>query len=313
MEIQWLEAPTTSRRNSCAVWPRTIFQLWVPISGDRLRVVLFPRFLVLSAVLTLSAALLPAEPPVPVRQASDSSTSSQAPTATAKPKPNAAPSKASSSKTTHRTTAAKRHRRSPRVQRIHQAFVASASLKPMAQQLLQDRTAAGYAGVEAYARRHAKEDAGALAWLVVGYAHVLDHDYAKAIDPLNRAKPRGGDLGDYITYYLGTSYLQTARQGEALATLADFENTYPDSLLIRDAHLSYAGALLTEGRAAEAVDLLEKDRLPARSDIEFTLGKAYAAIGQNAKAGEIFANIYYSMPTSAEADGAYAELRKLPV
>ena len=66
---------------------------------------------------------------------------------------------------------------------MRQAFVASASLKPMAQQLLQDRTPAGYAGVEAYARRHAKEDAGALAWLVVGYAHVLDHDYAKAIAP----------------------------------------------------------------------------------------------------------------------------------
>ena len=50
----------------------------------------------------------------------------------------------------------------------------------MARQLLQDRTPAAYAGVEAYARRHASEDAGALAWLVVGYAHVLDKDYAKA-------------------------------------------------------------------------------------------------------------------------------------
>jgi len=51
---------------------------------------------------------------------------------------------------------------------MHEAFVASANLKPMARQLLQDRTPAGYAGVEAYARRHAKEDAGALAWLVLG-------------------------------------------------------------------------------------------------------------------------------------------------
>ena len=59
---------------------------------------------------------------------------------------------------------------------MRQAFVASATLKPMARQLLQDRTPAAYAGVEAYATRHAKEDAGALAWLVVGYAHALDHD-----------------------------------------------------------------------------------------------------------------------------------------
>jgi soluble lytic murein transglycosylase len=182
----------------------------------------------------------------------------------------------------------------------------------MAQQLIQDRTPAAFTGVEAYARAHAKEDAGALAWLVVGYAHVLDRDYAHAIDPLNRAKPLAGDLGDYVAYYLGTCYLQTARQGEALADLANFATNYPDSLLVRDAHLSYAGALLIDGRAAEAAALLEKDRLPARSDIEFTLGKAYVAMGQPAKAAEALANVYYNMPTAAEADAAYAELKKLP-
>lgn len=211
-----------------------------------------------------------------------------------------------------RSTVKKRKRvMSPRVRRIRQAFVASTNLRPMAQQLIQDRTPAAYAGVEGYARAHAKEDAGALAWLVVGYARVLDRDYAHAIDPLNRAKPLAGDLGDYVAYYLGTCYMQTARQGEALATLANFEKNYPDSLLVRDAHLSYANALLIEGRAAEAAELLEKDRLPVRSDIEFTVGKAYVAAGQQTKAAEALANVYYNMPTAAEADAAYAELKKL--
>jgi soluble lytic murein transglycosylase len=182
----------------------------------------------------------------------------------------------------------------------------------MAQQLIQDRTPAGYSGVEAYARAHSKEDAGALAWLVVGYAHVLDHDFAKAIDPLNRAKPLAGDLGDYVAYYLGTCYLQTGHQAEGLAALANFDTTYPDSLLIRDAHLSYATALLSEGRAAEAVGLLEKDRLPARSDFEFALGRTYAVLGQTEKAAEALANVYYNMPTAAEADAAYTELKRLP-
>lgn len=183
----------------------------------------------------------------------------------------------------------------------------------MAQQLIQDRTPAAYAGVEAYARAHSKEDAGALAWLVVGYAHFIDHDYAKAIEPLNRAKPMAGDLGDYIAYYLGTSYLQTGRQAEGLATLANFETAYPDSLLIRDAHLSYANALLTEGRASEAAELLEKDRLPARPDIELALGKAYATLHDETKASGALANVYYKMPTSPEADAAYAELKKLSI
>src|SRR4029077_5014676 len=203
-----------------------------------------------------------------------------------------------------RHTAARKKRRSPRVQRMHQAFVASASLKPMAQQLLQERTAAGYAGVEAYAKKHAKEDAGALAWLVVGYAHVLDHDYGKAIDPLNRAKPHAGDLGDYVVYYLGSSYLQTGRGAEAVATLADFSKTYPDSLVIKDAHVVYAGALIAEARAMEAAALLEKARDPARADVDLGLGRAYAATGQTAKALAALRNVYFNMPTSPEADTA---------
>jgi soluble lytic murein transglycosylase len=195
---------------------------------------------------------------------------------------------------------------------MRQAFVASASLRPMAQQLLQDRSLQAYAGVESYARAHSTEDAGALAWLVVGYAHVLDHDFVRAIDPLSRAKVHAGDLGDYVDYYLGTSYLQTGRTAEALASLTDFAKTHPDSLLVRDAHVSYAGVLLAEGQAAEAATLLEQDRVPVRSDVELALGRAYAAAGQTAKAAETLENVYYTMPGSADADAAYLELKKLP-
>ena len=63
----------------------------------------------------------------------------------------------------HYANARKSHTVSPRVRRMRQAFVASASLRPMAQQLLQDRSLPAYAGVQTYARTHAKEDAGALA------------------------------------------------------------------------------------------------------------------------------------------------------
>src|SRR5208283_4346695 len=108
------------------------------------------------------------------------------------------------------------------------------------------------------------------AWLVVGYARTLDNDYEKAIDPFSRAKAGASELGDYIAYYLGDAYLKTGHRAEALSTLADFDKHFPDSLLIRDAHLAYANALIEEGhddgRAAEAAALLEKDRAPVRSD-----------------------------------------------
>ncbi len=199
------------------------------------------------------------------------------------------------------------------MRRVKQAFVASASLRPMAQQLLQDRTPAAYAGVEAYARRHSKEDAGALAWLVVGYARTLDHDPAKAIDPLSRAKAGASELGDYVAYYLGDAYLDTGHNAEALSTLAGFSETFPDSLLIRDAHLSYANALLNEGRAQDAAALLEKNRNPVRSDVELSIGRAYLAAGEKQKAGNAFRNVFYNLPTSFEADAAGVELRKLGV
>jgi soluble lytic murein transglycosylase len=201
------------------------------------------------------------------------------------------------------------------VRRVRQAFVASASLRPMAQQLLQDRTPVAYAGVEAYARRHAKSDADAeaLAWLVIGYARTLDHDYAKAIDPLNRAKAGASELGDYVAYYLGEAYLNTAHNAEALSTLADFSKNFPDSLLIRDAHVVYASALLEEGRPQEAAALLEKDRAPVRSDLEFIAGRAYEAAGDNQKAESAFRNVYFNLPNSIEADAAGRELHKLGI
>lgn len=199
----------------------------------------------------------------------------------------------------------------PRVRRIRRAFVASSDLRPMARQLLQDRTPAGYAGVEAYARRHAKEDAGSLAWLVVGYAHIVDHDYVKAIDPLNRAKVHAGDLAEYVNYYLGTAYMQAGRSAEAIATLSGFARDYPDSILLRDAHVIYANALMQEARYQDASKLLEDDRQPVRVDVEWNLGRAYELAGDAAKAAGIFRNIYLAMPLTGEAELANAELKKL--
>jgi soluble lytic murein transglycosylase len=181
----------------------------------------------------------------------------------------------------------------------------------MARQLLQDRTPAAYTGVEAYARRHTQDDAGALAWLVLGYAHILDKDHAKAVDPLNRAKPKAGDLGDYISFYLGTAYFQSGKTAEAVTALTDFEKSYPDSLLRRDAHVLYGTALLAENRLQDAITVLEKDRQPPRADLELALGRAYAAAGQSVKAAEILRNLYITMPLSPEAGQADVELKKL--
>jgi soluble lytic murein transglycosylase len=278
---------------------------WVQISGDKLSVVLSSRKFIWSLSLAVLCSLCAVGTSAAYAQSPDRSAQP------AKSKKQRAPAKKSSAKKKSPTPKHKRKPASLRVRRVHRAFVASTSLRPMAQQLLQDRTPAAYAGVEAYARRHANEDAGSLAWLVAGYAHIVDHDYAKAIDPLNRAKASAGELGEYVTYYLGTAYLQSGRIAEAAATLSGFADKYPDSLLIRDVHVAFANTLLAEGKTQDAISILENDRLPPRSDVELALGRAYEAAGVADKALPALRNVYYNMPTSTEADQAGAELKKL--
>jgi len=194
---------------------------------------------------------------------------------------------------------------------IKRAFVASAELRPMAQQLLENRTPQAYEGVEAYARKHANDDAGPLAWLVIGYAHYLDKDYEKARSSWDRAKPLEPLLGDYIAYLQAAAYQGASNQPAVLQTLEGFEQKYPDSLQSHDVAMLYAGALMATNEPQRAAAYLEKHRQPVKPDIEITLGRAYVAAGEKARAADIFRRLYFEMPTSAEADAAALELRNL--
>ena len=182
----------------------------------------------------------------------------------------------------------------------------------MARQLLENRSRAAYTGVEAYARKHANDDAGALANLALGYAHILDHDGRAAIAPLQKAQARAGDLKDYVTYFLGSAN-QAAGQGEqAIAILRDFPTKYPDSIFAREAAIVYANALIATGDPQQAVAVLSRNRLPTRADVELALGQAQMKAGDTDKAADTFRHLYYSMPMSDEADRAGAFLKGLP-
>ncbi len=198
-----------------------------------------------------------------------------------------------------------------RVRRVHHAFVASSDLRPMARQLIEDRTPAAYAGVQRYASRHSNDEAGSLAWLAIGYARLLDKNYAQAIGPLRNARAHAEELGDYIDYYLAQAYSGTNDNRNAIATLRGFDEKYPDSLLLNDAAVVYGNALLANGDSAEAIRVGEAHRRPARADTELLLGRAYAAAGQPATAVQVLRKLYFTMPLSAEASEAGTELRGL--
>ena len=188
------------------------------------------------------------------------------------------------------------------------AFVASASLKPMAKQLLDNRTKAAYAGVQSYATRHSGDDAGMMANLVLGYAHILDNDYPAAIPPLKKAALHPGELGDYVAYLLAMAYGSGGDEQHVIEQLRGFETKYPESIFTRDAAVVYANALLAAGSPQEAIAALSKYEGANRPDVQLALGRAYLRAGQNDRGAQILRQLYSQQPLATEADSAGAEL-----
>lgn len=212
-------------------------------------------------------------------------------------------SKAKSGKAKSRITPEQRRR-------LHRAFVESADLRPMAKQLLEERTPAAYAGVERYAVKHHADQGGVLAHLVLGYAHLQDKDYTKAQKDLKLAAAHGGELSDYADFFLAQCASATEDQQQVAESLKSFAEKYPDSLLTRSAELMRASSLLEIGQPDEAVRMLESLR-DNKPDIELVLGRAYAATGQTTKAVAIWNHLFTEMPLSQEASAAQIELLKV--
>jgi soluble lytic murein transglycosylase len=199
-----------------------------------------------------------------------------------------------------------------RAHSMKRTFVASSDLRPMAQQLVQFRTPAAYAGVETYAHAHAGTEAGALAWFAIGYAHYLDAQYPAAISAMQKAQPQIGELKDYVAFFIGNSYVASNNPEESLAYLRDFGTRFPDSLYAHDALIAYARALLATNRSSEAIRLLEAHRAPPSAETEYFLGKAYVQDGQGRAGAEILRRVYYNYATNYTADSAAADLKKIP-
>ena len=192
--------------------------------------------------------------------------------------------------------------------RMAKAFVASADLKPMARQLIADRSPVAYSAVEDYARRHSASDAGSLAWLALGYAHVLDQHYDPAIAALEKARPLAGDLQDYIQYLEAVSYAGKGDDARVVELLREFDVRMPESIFQKDVVPLYGNALAGLGRTQEATAYLEAHRLPVRASIELALGKSYLKSEHPEKGMEVLKHLYFTMPLSPEADDAAAQL-----
>jgi len=204
--------------------------------------------------------------------------------------------------------AAKKKVTPAQVKRMARAFVSSVDLKVMARQLVQGRTPAAYNGVEGYARRHAGTDAGALAWLAIGYAHVLDQQYPQAMIALEKAKPHAGELYDYVRYLEASCYGAEGNSAKVVELLRGFDAESPESIFVKDVVDVYGNALAAQGKTQEAIAYLEAHRLPAKASVELALGKSYLQTEHPEKGMEILKHLYFTMPSSPEAAAAAAQL-----
>jgi soluble lytic murein transglycosylase len=138
--------------------------------------------------------------------------------------------------------------------------------------------------------------------------YILDRDYAKAIAPLEKARPYAGELADYVRYFEALAYGGSGQSDKVVATLKNFSKDCADSIFLNDVRAVYGEALVASGRAAEAVNFLEANRAPTRADAELALAHAYLNSGNPAKGMEILRHLYLTMPLSPEAAQAGAEL-----
>jgi soluble lytic murein transglycosylase len=194
--------------------------------------------------------------------------------------------------------------------RLNIAFSASAQLRPMAQQLVSDRSPAAYAGVLAYAASHPGE-AAASAELAIGHAYMLDRRYTDAENAFRQASIHDVALADYANYLEAQAAVQGNSPQHAIPLLTHFSDHYPKSVFESSAPILLANAYLASNDANGALRVLQPlSGSPVANQVDFrlTLAKAYQASGDLQKSSSLYRGIYLGDPLSPEAAAAKSQL-----
>jgi soluble lytic murein transglycosylase len=194
--------------------------------------------------------------------------------------------------------------------RLSSAFIASAQLRPMAQQLVMERNSAAYAGVIAYVAGHPGE-AAAAGEIALGHAYMLDRRYPEAEHAFRQVNLDGSALGDYADYLAAQAAVQGNRPQDAVPLLDHFADRHPGSLFDSTAPILLANAYLSAndpGGALRVLQPLQSDPMASHVDFRFALAKAYQASGNASQAASLYRGIYLDDPLSPEATSAKIQL-----
>ncbi len=215
-----------------------------------------------------------------------------------------------SSRTSHKRRHVLSARSKARSIKLQRAFVASSQLRPMAQQLTQMHTPAGYAGVTAWAHAHSGEGASA-AYLALGHAYLLDKRYSEAVSNLRDSKKQGRSLADYADHLAAQANLQAGKLSDAEALLKGFAERYPDSIFVNDIPVLEANLGLQQGDPQSALGVLaphEAQAIANHADFQLALAKANQMGGHAEESAKIYRHLYLAFPLSSEAQQAKSQL-----
>jgi soluble lytic murein transglycosylase len=200
-----------------------------------------------------------------------------------------------------------------RSRRLQRAFVASSQLRPMAQQLAQNRTPAAYSGVAHYAETH-QGDAAAAAYLSLGHAYLLDRRFPDAITALSHAGTSGDALDDYAAYLTAQADMQSNQLPQAETVLTGFAAKYPDSVFVPQMPVLLANLSLAQGDPQTALHVLSEHAAePAanKPDYILALARAQQIAGDTGAAAKSFRRVYLGYPLSPEAAQAKTQLQAM--
>jgi soluble lytic murein transglycosylase len=258
----------------------------------------------------------------PVSADTTTSTSSQKKSTTSKPHKSSSSTATTStkSKSTHsahptahkKGTSSTRHKRRPSAEalRIKRAFVASAELRPMAQQLATLRNPAAYAGVTDYAHRHTGDAAGA-AYLALGNAYLADRRFTDAATSLHQAQQASDALADYADFLGARAQHEAGNEAAAEALLRGFAQRYPDSIFVVESPELEGTVLLAMNDltgAQRVLDAAANSLAADRSGYQLARAQLALAKNQTAQANVLFKQVLLDHPLSPEAEKARAQL-----
>ncbi|MBI4480004.1 MAG: transglycosylase SLT domain-containing protein [Acidobacteria bacterium] len=186
------------------------------------------------------------------------------------------------------------------------------ALQTIGKAVLEEKSLAQQRLLGEFAEYYEDQIPGVLAHLTLGYSALQEKKYAEAGKQFAAAGKTPTLVQDYAVFYHAVSEAALSNHEAAVSLLREFPARHPSSVLAPKAVLQLGRCLISLGRTADAVKLLESSPLALpEPDATLLVAQAYHQSGRLLEAVATYRKVYYSYPSSAQADDAEKSLKQV--